>query len=377
MIISVSNSTQAERFFSLHSTWYERIPADPTLDPNSANYVQHLDDEPGQFIGTSQTTFSSPLWYATESTPLQDITIRPSGGGTGEDNRVARINNFGWNLDWPVPAGSEVASGADGHIFVISADRKTLYDGNESDWPNELTFMKIFDLTGDGIMQPWGDGGSTDPSAGNASVSPVTRLHGIVTYAEVEAGVISHCMAMVMSGSRPEGGSFGWVYPCVTTNKGWLGDWAPFLGHRFQLDPTLDLEDPDNFDGKPLSTGMKVIAKAMQDYGFIYMENGGASNVYLEDLEHDATRDWSDAAVLIEYNTGAYGAIKRTDLRLITPLIPQCNDGIDNNGDGNIDYPDDPTCYSLNDWYEGEVSVGIVQDIVSEISKDLIINVVN
>ena len=352
-------------FFKQHSTWYEKIPANPVLNPNSQDYVDHMTTLKGPLkaVGYSRTDYSSPLYFATESDPVVDLDILPCNP-PGNTNRCDRIAYFGYNLNVLMPPDALPASGDDGHIFIISPDQKTLYDMNAraSGWPTEVKVIKQFDLTGDGIQQPWGNGGPTDPSAGNASVAAVTRLHGIATYDEVKSGVINHVLAMVMGGTRPDGISCpGTVYPSVTSNCGWTGgQYPPQLGHRFQLDPTLDLDDPANFGGSPLSVGEKVIAKAMQEYGAIYMENGGGVAVYLEGLEHDLTRDWSD----VEVDISGDGIILRENLRLIEPLMPGCWDGIDNDNDGFTDFEGgDPQCYGYNDWSElSECSDGLNND---------------
>src|SRR5512143_394423 len=39
--------------------------------------------------------------------------------------------------------------------------------------------------------------------------------------------------------------------------------------------------------------------------------------------------------------------------------VTACNDGVDNDGDGRVDYPDDPGCSSVNDDSEGDPQVPV------------------
>ncbi len=317
-------------FFQKHSTWYEKIPANPVLDPDSQKYMdQMMSVVPYSGLVYVYKDWSSTLYYAKESDPRVTINVKPCPDKYEWSGvqRCNRIEHFGWNLNVPMPAGAvpsgwNTGSFKDWHIFIISPDRKTLYDMAQfKPEKMEAKVIKQFDLTGDGIQQPMGDcQDPTNPHCTNASVSPVTRLHGMVTYEEVKSGVINHVLAMTLTGDVNSGnGTNRSVYPAETTNSGWTDSvWSPKLGHRFQLDPTLDLDDPNNFGGKALSIGEKVIAKALQVYGGIYMESGGDHNINLEDLEFDSTRSWSDK----EVDIFGGGKIRFKDFSIIKPLKP-------------------------------------------------------
>jgi hypothetical protein len=58
--------------------------------------------------------------------------------------------------------------------------------------------------------------------------------------------------------------------------------------------------------------------------------------------------------VMLVLMIGSASAVKA-----VTGNQPQCNDGIDNDGDGLIDYPADPGCYDYTD--NSEVNVGLPQ----------------
>lgn len=326
LMVLFCNTVYAERFFKQHSTWYEKIPTNPTLDSNSANVVARMN-----FIRTSfnynYRGWSKAVYFASVGDPLVTINIEPCTGG--DTSRCDRINFHGWNLNVPMPSAANAPSQADGAVSIISADRRYVWDMRVFNRSlMQARQIKRHDLSGDGIMQPWPGNGTTTkiqhPFHGNVSVSPVPKMHGIVLYDEVASGYIDHAIYLEYGGTS--GDQFllpipDSVYPCDTMklNYGWADHVdAPKLGHRFQLDPALDVNNSAHWGGA-LSVGEKVIAKAMQEYGIIYIENSGAGNlsVVLQNLENDI-RSWSDAAV----NIFGAGSIPTNSLSLITPLQP-------------------------------------------------------
>ncbi len=329
----IIGNVYAERFFKKHSTWYEKIPANTPTAANSANYVARLVESAaggGDSLGYVTDDWSVPIYHATGSDPTYTITV------TGSSNTVNTVNAFAYNLN--VPIGTDFKQSAygdigyrDGHMVVISEDGLTAWDffrANVDTSPPSAKIIKRWDLTTDGIAQPWPSVCWDTPECEkwlSCRVTPMPLLHGIVTYDEVKSGVIEHALSFSHGGTTG-GTPLGYnpsVYPSDQNRNGsGVHDhqWSPLLGQRYQLDPTLDVDDPADWGGKALSVGEKVIAKALQEYGMIFVENSGTynSDLFLEELTFDATRDWSDA----EVNILGSGKIKFRDFRLIDPLMP-------------------------------------------------------
>jgi hypothetical protein len=189
----------------------------------------------------------------------------------------------------------------DGHMVVVSHDRRHAWDFFALHLhvdPPTAVHVREWDLTGDGINQ--------NPALyGSCRESPVPLLHGLVTYEEVKAGRISHALAF--GAPRQEGEA---VYPCVMppTLAGHVK-----AGYRLQLDPSLDV------DALPMPKGAKTIARALQEYGMIYVEvTGGGSNVlYLEDLTLKDEK-WTD----LDMGEGWLPGISMSQFRVVKPLTP-------------------------------------------------------
>lgn len=298
----------AQGFFKKHSTWYEPIPKEVELMPDSDTFIGAV-VAANPYLSMSaprldQMEWSVPLWYAQEDTPGTDVTLTVTGPST--EQAEAR----GWNRNVPIPEGAQPAGFArmakgeymDGHMVVISHDRRWAWDffalHRHVDPPTAVHVRK-WDLTGDGINQ-------SPALYGSCREAPVPLLHGLVTYEEVQAGRIRHALAF--GSPRQEGDA---VYPCVMppTLAGHMK-----AGYRLQLAPSLDI------DALPLAKGAKIVARALQEYGMIYVENtGGGSNVlYLEDLTLKKEK-WED----LDIGPGWFArSISISHFRVIKPLMP-------------------------------------------------------
>ena len=299
----------AEKFFKTHSTWYEKIPVNPEVMPNSPKYVNFIRSVMNG-IAVSKSEWSVPVFYANINTPKYDVIYKTSS----QLSREAIANN-GWNLNVPIPleakqAGYGSSTYKDGHLVIISYDNKYAWDffrANVDGKPLDAYRVKRWDLSGDGIDQPYTYAG--------ARVSPIPLLHGLITYKEIQSGYIDHALAFSTHSAKT--GSPG-VYPCVTSNSGESADpWAPWLGFRFQLDPTVDI------NSLGLNEAGRIIAKAMQEYGMIFIENQGPGNnaIYAEDLDHKP-ESWNGII-------GSLGGIPMDKLRVVEPIIPSPNGGSD------------------------------------------------
>ena len=148
-------------------------------------------------------------------------------------------------------------------------------------------------------------GRSTGWTAGTVSVyniqwdgTPVmhsSRGSGIPAYAgllrpwEIRQGRIEHVLAF----GYTEPAADQCVFPASKTDGESSMHFAIPEGARLQLDPSLTEQD---FDRLGLDPTAKIIARALQEYGMILVDDSGSFKIYVEDLINNpyATEQWTD-----------------------------------------------------------------------------------
>ena len=269
MVLGSPTMSQAERFFQTPNTWYTKIPATTVVDPNSANYIQDiLTNNAGWNLNKGE--WSVPIWVAEAETPLVTVTAS------------AKATLQGWNIV-PIPSHATPAAHGvvgvyrDRHMTIISHDRRYAWDffgavkTSATSWKT-VSMVKL-DLSQDGINSPY-------DNTGSVRACPTSLLHGIMTYDEVvNKGHIDHALAFAYSGEMKK--AHWGAFPCQSWREG-VSDrpYAMNIGTRLQLDP--------NFDINTLTGAQKVVAKALQEYGMIFVENcgKGCNSLYAENLEY-------------------------------------------------------------------------------------------
>jgi hypothetical protein len=119
--LPVASATAIFRAFSPTSPWNHTAVPTASGNPWAAQFT----DRPGTPLRLSGTpdnvTYAAPIFFAQRTDPTAPVTVTQPDwlpdGDTGWDRRPI-----------PVPLGVEPASGADGHLTVVSADRRTAWD---------------------------------------------------------------------------------------------------------------------------------------------------------------------------------------------------------------------------------------------------------
>ena len=84
------------------------------------------------------------------------------------------------------------------------------------------------------------------------------------------------------------------------------------MGMRLQLDPEVDCGArtvPGKSDGSRETRFLRILCRAMQEYGMIMMDGTSNDGILIE-MEDDQTADW--ASVIGEAREGNYGYIVRS-----------------------------------------------------------------
>jgi len=258
------------RPFSAASPWNTPIPAGAPIDPNSDVLM-------GEFAGLNALHINMPDWSVAiypvdETTPKHYVrAIYPDhyGRGFGPSERV------------PIPAGASAAGPDFGTGFLVLEDRKAgkawemRQAGQNPDGTWFAGFGAVVDLRGTGVNPPWMKAESAAHSA-SPRASGVPLVAGLIRVDELKAGRIDHALAFAYPLART--GAF--VPPASTALEAGNGRPVnPFglpMGARIQLDPSYDIENT------LMSPEGKVIARALQEYGAILVDDAGAAVLFAE-----------------------------------------------------------------------------------------------
>ena len=169
----------------------------------------------------------------------------------------------------PIPAGATGAPANDAHMVIWDVKNQISYDFWQYRYPNnsapegQTSWGGVVSTAGNGVDSPSGRLG-----AGGATGSNIARLAGIIRVAEVKAGLIEHALVGPTTNSCA---SYRW--PALKSD-GWSSrsDCLP-EGARMQLDPSIDLNQVQGL--RPID---RMVAKALQTYGWYNIDNGGSFN---------------------------------------------------------------------------------------------------
>lgn len=236
------------RIFNDTSPFNTPIDATPPLHRDSARLVAALLERAagGIVLATSEWTY--PTFRAGAGTPRYDVEL------TADWSPFARL------LDVPIPDSAIPDPQDDGHLVVIDLEAGWVYDfwqarrtasGWAASWGNRIA------LDSDGVY----------PSGLSARGSGFSTLNGAIWPHEIAQGRIEHALAFSTDPNRAE----LFVAP-ATESDGQSNDPLTLPeGARPRLDPSLDLATLN------LAPWERTIARAMQEYGIILVDNGSAS----------------------------------------------------------------------------------------------------
>ncbi|MEM3036100.1 MAG: hypothetical protein QXS18_04765 [Thermoplasmata archaeon] len=323
LIIMNIKEVYPERFFEKNNSWYEPIPANPIIAPNSTAHINDI------LINSNSLTlvyrdFSYPIWYAKSDTPITTVVMSNPNGVCGSN---AIVNE--WNKV-PIPSNAkssgmnELCAGnyRDGHMAIISHDGKWIWDffmarNCGSGWVASCIRKRARTIAasqeepgvgdGSGVMEP------NDNKGGVRACMASALLHGVITYNEYLKGEIDHALAFAYNAEKKVSGGYTTKHPCTTTREGVsMRSGAMYIGQRLQLNPSYDCNQHSN-------NLTKMICKALKKYGAIFIDNAGIgyNQFYLEDIE-GKTNFWSG---IIENPL----SIPINQMRVVEPVCNDCS----------------------------------------------------
>ena len=245
------------RAFSPASPW--NVPAAPAA-PNNP-FASQFAGSAGWTLKLSGTPdnpkYSSPIFFAAPGDPTAHVSVgQPSWSPLG----ITKYDN----KPVPVPAGVTPASGSDGHLTVVSADRKTAWEfwrctaAGPGGYKTEVVVQ--WDLTGPGYASKSGD---------NSARGSGTPLIATTLRADEALNGVDHALGITVPSV-----SSSFIYPPASHSDGNGGPGAIKYGMLFVLRP--DYQPPPGS-----GIGERNVIQALKTYGAYVVDQGA-------DFEMDA-----------------------------------------------------------------------------------------
>ncbi len=286
--VPASGGYQTTRPYASTSIWNTPIGANPALDPYSSQMVGTLgQSSTGGRIYSDTTRYTYPVYFADASTPRYNVPcLRYKCTVVDANGAVSRVTTM---TNVPIPAGAQVASGADAQMIVVDTTSGMEYGFYHGRWANggyEVDNGYTYNVTWNGTPVPFGSRGAG-----------VTYYAGLIRPWEIRAGQINHAIAFAYDSPV----ATRCVYPATQTDGPSSNPYALPEGARLQLNPALT---EANFDAWGLSRAGRIVARALQQYGMILIDTGGSPKIMAEDLVDNplTVERWTDPDLLYDKN---------------------------------------------------------------------------
>jgi hypothetical protein len=278
-----------KRFFSDDSFWNLPIDENAEADPKSDYWISLLQRDPsGENIGLNIKSYTIPIYEVnSKAVPFQKIEQIEHYIVDGKIHTHYGHEPEFDSMGVPVPINMKPSPGGDMHVAIIDWKTNLAWDmflvKQKEDGSWESATGMVYPLDGSGVFD-----------SGEFNVKPNESIHGhgpgvaagmpiiagVIRYDEVMSGEIRHklCGALRYVAFQE------YVYPATWTDGNFEGGIPE--GAVIQLDPQLDLS---LFD---LTKEELVVAKALQQYGFVINDFSVGSTVRAEYLGAHAEKSW-------------------------------------------------------------------------------------
>ncbi len=289
------------RFFNAESFWNQPIKPNPEIDKRSDEWIALLKTEPNTpNIGINVHHWTIPVYAVDENTPTFQIH-RHQLGETEKNHWDTQRDYFGhgpgFGENVPIPLNALPDPEEDAHFSVVDWQRKIAGDmwgfRQRPDGTFESNTGMKYNLDGDGVFKTEDfqiRNGESVHFHGPSRASGVPAIAGLIMYDEVRRGKIAHKLAIATRFAAFQ----EFVYPAAWTD-GYTPGGIP-EGAVIQLNPKLDLTQFE------LTPGEVVVARALQEYGAVFVDVAQGTPLYAEGLWGHTDKSWD--GILHEWDKG-------------------------------------------------------------------------
>jgi hypothetical protein len=255
------------------SFWNQPIPKSPAIDPGSDAMVDAaLVPYEASSNVSNDDAWGIPVAYAAWPSEVYSVACTRYDCNTPVSSRISKY--------------ASVSTGSDHHLAVIDASTDTeldmwlgSHDAKSDAWSAGSRYLS--DVDG------WGALCAEGQHCHGANAAGFSLAGGILRPEEIAQGHIDHALVFTTPFTR----SGVIACPATATDGKYDDPTAIPEGARIQLDPSVDV------DAKSWPKWMKVIARALQDYGAYLVDTGGSLSIRAESDLIRGYDAWSKAGI--------------------------------------------------------------------------------
>ena len=255
-----SQAQTSSPVFAPDSFWYQAIPPNAPLHPNTTNFVAEFLRQKKAYYGTvsiNTTAYSCPIYVV--GPDVQPVEV------TEWDCQKKGFKDLLLAAQWravPIPVYAAPADGTDAEMCIYQPSTDSMWEF----WQTRKVEGKWQACWGGGVQKVaktsgiWGKYGTT--------ATGLPFVGGQITPDELRRGAIEHVLGIALVDLE----QYDIVSWPASRSDGYNPDQVPNRipeGLRFRLDPSVDIEALN------LCPVGKIIARAAQKYGFVVWDKAG------------------------------------------------------------------------------------------------------
>jgi len=276
----IKEPARRARVFAPDSFWYQPIPKNAPLHPNSANFAAEFLRQKKAYYGTvniNTKAYACPIYVVGPNVKPVKVTEWDCQHKGWKDPKLATQ----WRAV-PIPDYAAQADGTDAEMCIYQPSTNSLWEF----WQARKVDGQWQACWGGGMQNVSKNSGIWERPYGTTATG-LPFIGGQITPDELRRGTIEHVMGIALVDLEKHS-VVSWP---ATRSDGYNPKNQPHRipeGLRFRLDPSVDVEALN------LSPVGKIIARAAQKYGFVVWDKAGAITLRADNPKSYTQRDEKD-----------------------------------------------------------------------------------